>query len=49
LSKTLAGHAAQLPTEEQTREQEIRKTLVESLKHFDEDRTSLAGNLLAYK
>jgi len=49
LSKSLAGHAAQLPSEEQTREQEIRKALVESLKHFDEDRTALAGNLLAYK
>ena len=49
LSKTLAGHASQLPTEEQTREQEIRESLVESLKHFDEDRTALAGNLLAYK
>lgn len=49
LSKTLADHAAQLSTEEQTREQEIRKTLVESLKHFDEDRTALAGNLLAYR
>jgi hypothetical protein len=49
LSKTLAGHAAQLPTEEQTREQEIRKALVESLKYFDEDRSALAGNLLAYK
>jgi hypothetical protein len=49
LSKSLAGHAAQLPTEEQTKEQEIRKPLVESLKHFEEDRTALAGNLLAYK
>jgi hypothetical protein len=49
LSKTLAGHASQLPTEERTREQEIRKALVESLEHFDEDRTALAGNLLAYK
>lgn len=49
LSKTLAGHASQLPTEEQTREQEIRKSLVESLKHFDEDRTALAENLHAYK
>ena len=49
LSKTLAGHAARLPTEEQTKEQEIRKALVESLKHFEEDRTALAGNLLAYK
>lgn len=49
LSKTLAGHAAQLPTEDQTREQEIRTALVESLKHFDEDRTALAENLLEYK
>ena len=49
LSKTLAGHAAQLPTEEQTREEEIRKALVESLKNFDEDRTALAENLLEYK
>jgi hypothetical protein len=49
LSKTLAGHAAQLPTEEQTREHEIRKAVVESLKHFDEDRTVLAENLLEYK
>ena len=49
LSKTLAGHAAQLPTEEQTREQEIRKALVESLKHFDENRTALAENLIEYK
>jgi hypothetical protein len=49
LSKSLAGHAAHLPTEEQTKEQEIRKALVESLKHFEEDRTALAGNLLAYK
>jgi len=49
LSKTLAGHAAQLPTEDQTREQEIRTALVESLKHFDEDRTALAENLIEYK
>ena len=49
LSKTLAGHAAQLPTEDQTREREIRTALVESLKHFDEDRMALASNLLAYK
>ena len=49
LSKTLAGRAAQLSTEDQTREQEIRTALVESLKHFDEDRTALAENLLEYK
>jgi hypothetical protein len=49
LSKTLAGHASQLPSEEQSREQEIRKSLVESLRHFDEDRTALAENLLEYK
>lgn len=49
LSKTLAGHAAQLSTEDQTREQVIRTALVESLKHFDEDRTALAQNLLEYK
>lgn len=49
LLKILAGHAAQLPTEEQSREQEIRKALVESLRDFDEDRTTLAENLLEYK
>jgi hypothetical protein len=49
LSKTLAGHASQLPTEEQRKEQEIRKALVESLKHFDENRTALAENLIEYK
>jgi len=49
LSKTLAGHAAQLSTEDQTKEQEIRTALVESLKHFDEDRTALAENLIEYK
>jgi hypothetical protein len=49
LSKTLAAHATQLSTEEQTREQEIRKALVESLKHFEEDRTALAENLIGYK
>jgi hypothetical protein len=49
LSKTLAGHASQLPTEEQRKEQEIRKALVESLKHFDENRTALAKNLIEYK
>lgn len=49
LSKTLASHASQLPTEEQMREQEIRKVLVESLKHFEENRTELAENLIEYK
>lgn len=49
LSKTLAGHAAQLSTEDQTKEQEIRTALVESLKHFDEDRTAMAQNLIEYK
>lgn len=49
LSKTLAGHAAQLSIEDRTREQEIRKALVESLRHFDEDRTALVENLVEYK
>jgi len=31
------------------REQEIRKVLVESLKHFEENRTELAENLIEYK
>jgi predicted XRE-type DNA-binding protein len=49
LSKTLAGHASQLPTDEQEKELEIRRALVESLGNFDEDRTELAKNLIEYK
>ena len=49
LSKTLAGHSAQLPTDEQENEQKIRNALVESLKNFDDDRTALAKNLTEYK
>jgi hypothetical protein len=49
LSKTLEVQASELTAEEQVREKTIRNALVESLKHFDEDRTELANHLVEYK